>query len=466
MLEETLQSHNYALSLNPENADVLYNTAQVLVSLEQKLGDDDKGGFSKPQRRQFLEEAVQLFGRCLSIQEHEHASSLEEDGGVLLDDSTDEEEERATEEASARDEEEMDVDPSETRSQGEGEQWATIIEPVTAFALLETATAYAEALADLVLVSGPYGPGEFDAQLQRFDSLIQYKVIRFSRAVEQSPEPPATASPDRGLSISLLNPEAPAQAATQTPKQTALAECTNSVASAHSVLAEAKYRSNLSSASDFATDVVACFAPEFFVARNIPFHPAEPSLSLAYAAELIDAAATIREVSEQSSLAVDQSTASSRWKLLSGAQNLLAGVASTAPNKARLYTTRGDVELLRFWLSRNLQPDAAKTLLRNAGVYFRGAAAHARQLRAVAGGGDGDEILLEAEVKERAAAVLADLGAAESEGPRGSGKVGFSGTAYTEKFPKVKIEAVVKEMLEDFFIEAEWRDAVCPFLTE
>lgn len=443
------------MALNKGNADIIYNTAQVLVSLEQKLGDEGENEASKPKRRQVLEEAVQLFIQCLSIQEHEFASSLEEDGGVSLE-----------EPALGQDHDEaMEIETPAKDDQNESEQWATIVEPVTAFALLETATAHMEALADLVLISGPYGLGQFDIQLQLFESFVQSKVVKFLEVIEQSPEPPATASSHHGLSLSLMSSSSSAHPESQTPRQTAMSDATIAVASAYCVLAEAKYRSNSSSTSDYATDILLCFKEETFNSRNIPYCRIDPAISLAQVAEIVDAAATIREVAGRGASADEPSPSTSRWKLLSRAQDLLAAVASTAPQKAKLYLTRGDVELQRFWLSLEVQQNAAQTLLRNAGVYYRGAAAHARQAQSVSANMDTESLILEAEVKERAVMLLSALGASDSDSSQQAvSNESLVRKDYSNGPSRAKLEDVAREIVKDFLVEAEWADQIYPLL--
>ncbi len=65
LLRQTLDSHRYALRLNAEDANILFNTGQVLVSLAELLSDDGDA----VQAVLFLQESLELLSACLSRQE-------------------------------------------------------------------------------------------------------------------------------------------------------------------------------------------------------------------------------------------------------------------------------------------------------------------------------------------------------------------------------------------------------------
>ena len=83
LLNHTLESHRYALRLNEENPDVLFNTSQVLTSLAEQLSE---AGHS-PRATPLLQESLELLSSCLSRQEmlleqqQQDFNDLE-DGGV------------------------------------------------------------------------------------------------------------------------------------------------------------------------------------------------------------------------------------------------------------------------------------------------------------------------------------------------------------------------------------------------
>lgn len=136
MLEQALQSHRQAASLNHDNADVIFNTGQVLVSLAEAIEGDDLRSL------QCLEESLRLFHDCFTKQEALLAQSVtmessqadpsdevEDEGGVLLDSSVDDSHEG--------NDSEVDM------------QWASVVEPTTSASLAETCTAALDALAVL-----------------------------------------------------------------------------------------------------------------------------------------------------------------------------------------------------------------------------------------------------------------------------------------------------------------------------
>src|ERR1700712_411121 len=83
LLKETLLSHRYALSLDSTNADVLFNTAQVLTSLAEKLSEIKNDADARENSISLLQEAVELFSSCLTKQEldFEEFQALRQEAG-------------------------------------------------------------------------------------------------------------------------------------------------------------------------------------------------------------------------------------------------------------------------------------------------------------------------------------------------------------------------------------------------
>ncbi|KAK5126720.1 hypothetical protein LTR85_009654 [Meristemomyces frigidus] len=130
LLKQTLDSHRYALRLNEENPDVLFNTSQVLTSLAEQLSEADDSGSAIP----LLQEALELLSACLSRQEmllEQHQADLEdaEEGGVALD---------------------PEDRPASTSGSEASGQTVTIENPITANDLLDTVHASLSALTTLV----------------------------------------------------------------------------------------------------------------------------------------------------------------------------------------------------------------------------------------------------------------------------------------------------------------------------
>lgn len=128
VLQQTLVSHRYALSLDPGNADTLFNIGQVLTSIAEEISNDDSA--SGPDAVAYLEEALEFFQRCLVLQELRYTQSQEMAAESL----------RASREASEEDASMQEiVDMQDSPDAGsEKEQWASIIEPVTKDTLIDT----------------------------------------------------------------------------------------------------------------------------------------------------------------------------------------------------------------------------------------------------------------------------------------------------------------------------------------
>lgn len=127
-LQEALISHRYALSLDPDNADALFNTAQVLTTIAEESAKENPIAISD--QLKLLEEALELQTRCLSIQE----MKLEEN----------ERQQHESQETTAPPEpvasgaeptqQENDIDAAE-------DQWFSVLEPITPDTLIDTALA-------------------------------------------------------------------------------------------------------------------------------------------------------------------------------------------------------------------------------------------------------------------------------------------------------------------------------------
>lgn len=135
-LAQTLESHRYALRLNEENADILFNTSQVLISLAEQLSEADDSAQAIP----LLHEALELLSACLSRQEmmlEQQQAGFEDldEGGVELD---------------------VDERPALTSGSEPSEQTATIETPVTPGDLLDTVHASISALTTLMALVEPH----------------------------------------------------------------------------------------------------------------------------------------------------------------------------------------------------------------------------------------------------------------------------------------------------------------------
>ncbi|EXJ74354.1 uncharacterized protein A1O5_02650 [Cladophialophora psammophila CBS 110553] len=128
VLEQTLEAHRYALTLDQDNPDTLFNTAQVLTAIAEVYARDPN--HADQDVLQLLEEALELQNRCLSIQEFK------------LDEYTQQQNEAAAQIASENSAEPItDVDDEgNAASSGTGteDHWFSVVEPVTKDTLVDT----------------------------------------------------------------------------------------------------------------------------------------------------------------------------------------------------------------------------------------------------------------------------------------------------------------------------------------
>src|SRR5271156_5358027 len=64
--------------------DILSNTAQVLTSLVEAITEDRSGSASNEDGLRLLEEAIELFQRCLTLQEFDYAESQAQEEEAAL----------------------------------------------------------------------------------------------------------------------------------------------------------------------------------------------------------------------------------------------------------------------------------------------------------------------------------------------------------------------------------------------
>ncbi|EME49204.1 hypothetical protein DOTSEDRAFT_163364 [Dothistroma septosporum NZE10] len=336
-LQQTLQSHRYALKLNGDNPDILFNAAQVLTLLSEKLSEDDRAEDAVP----LLQEALELLSSCLSRQEmmfEQHRLDFPdtEDGGVSLDPEADETPAPAA-----------DVDMAE-------EQSAVVETPIAASDLLDTVHASLSALTTLVPLAEPSGLQNLGDMAH---SLTESKVpdyLRLLPAEEQDRVCFAVAL-DRATFIAAY---ANAQFEAQTIElQTYLERLTtfdipNKDEDAGALCAEAEAR----------TELVLSAIDRFEETADLPVSLCWKQLSLS------------------------QDLYSKATKLSSG---------DTEERRSEVYKSKGDLELLRHRMASIPKAEisdgvrkSAPTLIQNAQTYYKGAVSCAK----VSGGEEVEEV--------------------------------------------------------------------------
>lgn len=343
LLKQALESHRYALRLNEENADILFNTAQVMISIAEYLADAGAG----PEGIPLLREALEILSACLSrqemLREEERASfsgQQDDEGGVSLGVENQQPENPQEGPSSG-----MADDDSED---GE-EQYANIQAPITAEDLLDTARASINALTILVSLDES---ANIPTLAQMAYSLTDTKIPQYLKEIE--PEQKVDVEPEVALER----------------------------AEFISTLANAEYKTG----SITIEDIISRLA--VFESFDLTAHV--PAICI-YADALVELAST--------SLSFGMpNTASACWAQLSKAQDLYSQAIKinndeSKDRKPRIYESKGDVEMLRLRLATSPETanslstsiqSSAPTLAKNAGTYYRGAATLFRSVDSVA----------------------------------------------------------------------------------
>lgn len=346
-LQITLEAHRYALRLSEENADVLFNTAQVLTSLAEQFTEDDREGEAVP----LLHEALELLSSCLSRQEmmyeqHKLDFPDTEEGGVAL---------QSEDKVSAA----PDGDPKTSSDVDmEREQSAVVETPVSPSDLLDTVHASLSALTSLAPLSDEAGLQNLGEMARQLTESKSAEYIRLLPAEEQD---------KARLSVAVGR------------------------AAFIASYASAQFEHRMIELQTYV---------ERLDAFNIPGKEQDSEALVAEAearTELV--LSTLDQVGESPEL-----PASLCWKQLSTAQDLYSKATKLTTeeaqdSKAEVYKSKGDLELLRhrtIHVPKTDLPDSirnsAQTLIQNAQTYYKGAVNLARA------GGDED---IEEEAKQR-----------------------------------------------------------------
>jgi hypothetical protein len=419
LLEETLKSHRIAIALSPpNNTDILFNTAQVLTSLAEALLDAETQQTAKEPARALLEEAVNLFTKCLGVQQEEYERLSAEMNALKAqaDQDSSYQESYAQDQSTATISD--DLDPPSTSSAPQ--EWAFIEEPLTPESILETCTAQLNALSTLLPLYTP-------SSLPNISEIAQTGLTTANQfiptLINLIPTSPFQAQDDTpaGPTLSITTPEDTEELET-TPKDDAYL----AVASFNSALADLQYRAEQITATQYATTIETLFSaltkqmsqPAESPDQQSQSHYTHLNVNSAYADALIDLASTIADTpSHIPTSSTYTPNTSIQWTSLTHAQILLTKLSSPphstqlpSSRLADIFLARGDVELFRFHLSFSSAGKAAwvsarNVLVANAGVYYRGARAHAGK----AGMGN---LVAVADAKAVVAEVVKDVAAA------------------------------------------------------
>jgi len=354
VLQEALESHRYALSINQDNTDALFNTSQVLTSIAEEYAKDDH----RPDQDalQPLEEALELQSRCLSLQELELEEALEYQNALarqgaspLLD----------AESLSTMDAHDEDHDQDGGGGNGEDvpvvsaeeDKWFSIVEPVTKDTLIDTILAQ---LGTLTTLCGILSSSTTSAPSSSLAWVEEY-------------------------SSKLLNEKLPSLANDATAERLQEAALTRAIFV--SSLLEAGYRLSKIDAETYKRE------------RDAAFHTAELKLEHSSAALIANAnslmaySAALGEADNPTLVSAPTSAPTSgpaaRWSALSAASTNLTAASKlpslSAEETVQTHLLRGNCSLLQYQLGHPpsvYQPAVANgaQLLKNADIFYRNAA--------------------------------------------------------------------------------------------
>ncbi|KAF1941266.1 hypothetical protein EJ02DRAFT_455334 [Clathrospora elynae] len=385
LLEETLNSHRFAISLNPTNTDILFNAAQVLTSLADAGLEAGTQAAGKHGARPLLEEAVEIFTKCLESQQQEYAQMQ---AGIAQAQASGEYQEAwEGERQQPAEPQDEDMETTSGSSEAPGD-WATVEEPLTPESILETCTAQLDALTTLL---GLYDPATDLASIEKKaqDGLdtATTKVPALIELVDKSPTTKPADEPKTGPTLSIGS--MPTEEEATTPRDDAILAAANFQAS----IAEVQYRSGRATPIAYTEAVERIFS-NLVKAAGQATSPDLASMNVqsAYADALMDLASAIANGSEYTigapTFAQDIDI---QWTALTQAQNILTQLSSaphssifSASRLADVFIARGDTDLFRFRLSLlgHEKPAWVKNrpvLVANAGVFYRGARSYAEK---------------------------------------------------------------------------------------
>lgn len=409
LLEETLNSHRHAISLNPTNADILFNTAQVLTSLAEAGLEDGTQEAAKVPARTLLEEAVDIFTGCLQKQQQEYEQMQAE---IAKAQASGEYQEAWGGDRSqpAETNEQNDGDTASPSSEGPGD-WATVEEPLTPLTILETCTAQLGALITLLGLYTPEDLPSIEKKAQDGLMTATETIPGLISIIDASPDLDPEDEPEAGPTLSIG--QSSTEESSTTPKEDAVLAAANFQAS----IAEAMYRSGRSASTQYAQVVEQTFAGLLKESQGTK----SPGLAYinirsSYADALIDLASSIADSLQYTiSSPTFVPDLEIQWTALSQAQKTLTELStaplsslSSASRLSDIFLARGDTELFRFRIAttpgaKPAWANSKAVVVANAGVFYRGARSYAQSAGALDTRGTADAKAIVAEILKEVA---------------------------------------------------------------
>ena len=410
LLQETLTSHRFARSLNPTNTDILFNTAQVLTSLAEAGLEASTQAAAKQDAIPLLEEAVEVFTKCVESQQQQYSQIQEEIAKAEASGEYREAWEGEREQPAEIQDEDMETDSGASEAPGD---WATVEEPLTPESILDTCTVQLTALTTLL---GLYDPNASLSSIEKrahdgMDTATN-KIPALIELIDKSPSKKEVDEPKAGPTLSIGSVSA-AEEATTTPKEDAILAAANFQAS----IAEVQYRSGRTISAEYAQAVEQTFGSLVEGAKTTTSPDlATANILSAYGDALMDLASALADGGQYTtSSPTFASDVEIQWTALTQTQNLFTQLSSApytsvlSPSRlADVFIARGDTDLFRFRISlfdgvKSAWVKSGPTLVANAGVFYRGARSYADRAGAAQVRGTADAKAIVAEVLKEVA---------------------------------------------------------------
>ncbi|EFE31679.1 uncharacterized protein ARB_01278 [Trichophyton benhamiae CBS 112371] len=345
ILRIALDSHREALQKDQDNADILFNTAQVLTSVAEALTEGKHADEEQTEEAlKCLTEALELFQRCLVLQElrfteYEQQLQMVQDHQTQHDK---QDEQQQQQQQQKKQQTQGGVGDSRTGST-EAEEWAAVVEPVTKNTLIDTAIAQLEALATLCgLLSSDHGSTLVWVEEYSSD-LLREKIAAYVEGT------------DRANEVAMVR------------------------AKFLSILLEVNYRSGRIDLDTYKQELDSAWSNNVDVSHDPAGLSNQAEALIGFSSAIADAYPAVEVEGFPRSLDL-------RWQALGVALSRLAAASKLAgpDNLAKIHIARGDAELHRWRLAQvpfcyAPAVDNAATLLKNAETYYRGGAATARR---------------------------------------------------------------------------------------
>ena len=327
----------------------------MLTSLAENLSEDRAPvNDRRDEALRFFQEALELFQRCLNVQEYKFTQAQEN---------------AAQEAAFATDADNTDVAPSSGNESNASEEevWAAIEEPITTDTLLDTTIAQLDTLTKICSLGSSHTRNDLAWIEEYYRTELQGKIDSYNNENNRKHE----------VALSKAN--------------------------FISSISDAAFRGEKLDRLTYEQELNAAFSHDDLDLNK------DPQALCDKADAHLSFNTSVQNTMQQAQADEFAQTGSICWKHITKALDSLTAASKLpdAQNLPRIHLRRGDCELLRLHLGEtplhyDLAIKSASTLLKNAEVYFRGAAALAKSNE------DAEDELKEAEVKEAIVMALAD----------------------------------------------------------